>query len=184
MRYFVFDTETTSLTRPSLQPIGKQPHIVEFYGCVWDSDKREVVSEVEFLAKPPVACEPDAEKAHHITAEMLKDAKPFKAYVDMVASAIEGANAVVAHNLSYDYNVTEYEMKRNGRTLQWPIRRICTVENTEWIFGYRLSLGPKKDKMGLYHYLFGETFADAHRAKPDTLALLRCFIELLDRGML
>jgi hypothetical protein len=36
----------------------------------------------------------------------------------------------------------------------------------------------------LHQHLFGEPFEGAHRAKQDTLALLRCCVELLHKGML
>jgi hypothetical protein len=42
----------------------------------------------------------------------------------------------------------------------------------------------KKGEPGLYQYLFNEDFPEAHRAKPDTMALLRCFVALLEREVL
>jgi DNA polymerase-3 subunit alpha len=34
----------------------------------------------------------------------------------------------------------------------------------------------------LHEFLFGEGFEDAHRAKSDVMATVRCFIELCKRG--
>lgn len=195
MKYFIFDTETSSLLTNSLRPLTKQPHIIEFYGCVWDTERPHFSdvgqpipvpgSEIEFLCKPPVAMDEDAIKTHHISEAMLENAEPFAFYASDVQRALETADAVVAHNLSFDWQMVENEMRRCGRTVAWPWRRICTVENTEHLRGYRMSLGPnKKGEPGLYRYLFGHDFPEAHRAKPDTMALLRCFVELLNREVL
>jgi DNA polymerase III epsilon subunit-like protein len=196
LRYFIFDTETSDLLANSLKPLAQQPHIIELYGCIWDTENAQgevrdgtylpaPSSEIEFLCKPPIPMDEKAIATHHISEAMLADAPAFAHFAPEVQRAIETSDAVVAHNLSFDWQMVENEMRRCGRTVAWPIRRICTVENTEHINGYRMSLGRnKKGEPGLYHYLFGEDFPEAHRAKPDTLALLRCFVELLERGVL
>ena len=58
---------------------------------------------------------------------------------------------------------------------EWP-RLCCTVENTEWLHGHRLSLS------ALHEELFGEPFSGAHRARTDVAALTRCYLELVKRG--
>jgi DNA polymerase-3 subunit alpha len=70
------------------------------------------------------------------------------------------------------------EFRRLGmleEVIKWPVIRICTVEQTEWYKGYRLSL------TALYEELFGEPFPDAHRARVDVQALTRVFLELRKR---
>jgi hypothetical protein len=61
--------------------------------------------------------------------------------------------------------------------VKWP-RRICTVEQTQHIKGFRLNLS------GLHEFLFGEKFSGAHRAKVDVAALVRCSSEMFKREML
>jgi hypothetical protein len=69
------------------------------------------------------------------------------------------------------------EFERLKRTIKWP-RPICTVESTVHIKGARLSMTK------LHKYLFDADFPDAHRAKPDTQALIRCAVELYRRGLI
>ncbi len=58
------------------------------------------------------------------------------------------------------------------------VRLICTVESTEHIKGFRLTLTK------LHEHLFGEAFPSAHRAENDVRPLTRCFIELYNRGII
>ena len=85
---------------------------------------------------------------------------------------------MIAHNLSYDYAVLMAEFSRccTEGSVKWPIRRICTVQETEFMKGFRLNL------TSLHEELFGEPFAGAHRARTDVEALTRCCIELFKRG--
>jgi DNA polymerase III alpha subunit (gram-positive type) len=90
------------------------------------------------------------------------------------------ADAVVAHNLSYDMAVLSAEYKRFDCAAPppFPWERICTVEATEYIKGYRLNL------TGLHQYLFGETFTAAHSAEADVKAMAKCFWELKARELI
>lgn len=177
MKFFVFDTETTALIYNSVRPLAKQPHIVEFYGAMVD-DAGERFDELEFLCKPPIALPEETTRITGLTEADLKDAKPFSAYADEVIRFIEMSDGVVAHNLGYDWAMVENELKRIDRTVKWPIRRICTVENTEHLIGRRLKL------TDLHAHLFGEGFPEAHRARNDAEATVRCFLELRQRGVL
>ena len=58
----------------------------------------------------------------------------------------------------------------------WPKNHICTVEHSLHIKGYRLKLAQ------LHQELLGKGFENAHRAKNDVYALVRCFHALVERG--
>ena len=75
----------------------------------------------------------------------------------------------------FDFNMINIEFKRLGLEVSWP-EVICTIEATEWLHGYRLSL------TSLYQELFDEKFSNAHEAKADVHALGRCYIEMIKRG--
>jgi DNA polymerase III epsilon subunit-like protein len=109
---------------------------------------------------------------------MLKDAPWFKDKASDLKKFIEGHDRVVAHNLSFDMDRVNNEMERAGLVVEWPKDRICTVEQTEWLKGFRLSLG------ALYEFLFKENFPNAHRAENDVRAMSRCYIELIKREWL
>jgi DNA polymerase III alpha subunit (gram-positive type) len=84
---------------------------------------------------------------------------------------------VIAHNASFDQEAINIEANRLGRIIKWPTCR-CSVEQTIHLKGKRLTLG------ALHEHLFGARFDDAHRARADVMALVRCCCELHKRGEL
>jgi len=174
-RTLVFDTETTDLVANSLISDTKQPHLIEFYGCVVD-DGGKLIEELEFLCDPGVVVTEEITRITGIKTEDVFKQPKFKERAKSVWELIRSCDSVVAHNLAFDMSVIDIEMKRIGMQAIWPKRRICTVEETEWFKGYRLNLN------ALHEHLFGEKFEGAHRAKVDVTALVRCFNELRIRG--
>ncbi len=174
-RTLIFDTETTGLIDNSVQDIKLQPHIIEFYGCIVNS-KGAVLEELEFMCNPGIVLPKIIIKITGITDADLANKFPFCHHAKKVRDLLLKADSIVAHNLSYDFAMVNFGMQRCGLKAPWPLTRICTVEETEWYKGHRLSL----DK--LYVHLFGEEFKGAHRAKGDVQALTRCFNELRNRG--
>tara|TARA_R110000824_G_scaffold15883_3_gene66577 strand:+ start:14737 stop:15273 length:537 start_codon:yes stop_codon:yes gene_type:complete len=170
-RTLVFDTETTGLIANSLIRKDHQPRIIEFYGCIVDQDG-EVIQELEFLCNPGIKLPPIITKITGLTDADLKDAKPFEEYAEDIISLVQEADSIVAHNLSYDLDIVNFEMDRCDKKAKWPLCRICTVEETEWLKGHRLKLAD------LFEHLTNEQFKDAHRARNDVKALTRCFNEL------
>ena len=178
MKALIFDTETTDLVKNSVVGLDQQPHIIEFYGEIVDLATAEVIDELEFLCHPGFEIAPITTKITGITPEKLKGQPPFSKFEGQVRAIIHSAEAVIAHNLSYDYALVMAELARCGTegSIKWPIKRICTVEQTEWFSGYRLNLN------ALHEHLFGEAFTGAHRARTDVKALTRCCVELFKRG--
>lgn len=175
---FIFDTETTGLVKNSLIPLANQPRVIEFFGHSVDADTGEVLTEIEFLCNPNVRLDPTITRITGIKQEDLDGQPPFSHHAQKIAQTIGDADAVAAHNLSFDMALIEADCQRCGVQLNWPARKICTVEETEWMKGHRLSLGM------LHEELFGEPFKDAHRARNDVEALTKCFLELHRRGEL
>ncbi|MEE8263235.1 MAG: 3'-5' exonuclease [Gammaproteobacteria bacterium] len=174
-RTLIYDTETTGLIPNSVVDLRHQSHIIEFYGCVVD-EGGNVIEELEFLCDPGIPLEPVITRITGLTDKDLTTARPFKDYAIAVKDLIERCDSVVAHNLSFDEAMVGIEMRRCGVVVEWPLFRICTVEESEWYRGYRLSL------TALHTHLFGEEFKDAHRARHDVEALTRCFVEMRKRG--
>lgn len=176
-RTLIFDTETSGLTVAKLANKQHQPHVIEFYGCIVD-EHGEIIKELEFLCKPPNLITEEVKNITGITNEMVANELPFKSHAAELLDFISEADSICAHNLAFDWMVLNTEFDRAGITPTWPLVRICTVANTEYIKGYRLSL------TALHEHLFGEGFPDAHRAKNDVMALVKCFNELRKRGEL
>lgn len=172
----LFDTETTGLIDNRSQPSSRQPEIIELYGCLADLDDGSVLDEIELLIKPSVLPLPERTvKITGIRDADLEDKLPFRHHADKIGGFLTQAPLVIAHNASFDRDAVEIEMERLGKTVAWP-RLICTVEQTVHLRGFRLGLGD------LHECLLGRTFADAHRARTDVAALLRCCVELRKRG--
>ncbi len=170
----ILDNETNDLVGNSLLPVKSQPKVTEFFGGLYEDGK--LVDEVEFFANIGVKLDKKIVSITGITDAMLADAKPFSFHADDVERIARRADEVVAHNLSFDIAIVDAEFARLGQSVPWPAHKICTVEATEWIKGYRLSLS------ALHEHLFGEAFKGAHRARVDVDALARCFFELRAKG--
>lgn len=172
----VFDTETTGLWANTLRTLDKQPKVIEFFGLKLDEETGETLSEYEALINVNEKLDPKITKITSITDDMLKDAKTFEQLAKDIKEVIEGAEVVVAHNLMFDIQMMNFEFARLGQEIKWPEKKICTVERTEHIHGFRLNLS------SLHEYLFGEKFDGAHRAAVDVRALAKCYLELRKRG--
>lgn len=175
-RALIFDTETTGLIANSLVAERNQPRVIEFFGHIVHPDTGEIADELEFLCDPGIPLTAEITRITGIKPEDVAGRPRFAEFQPRVAELIASADAVVAHNLSYDWQMLNIEFMRCQAEASWPKVRICTVEETEWLKGYRLGLS------ALHEELFGEAFKGAHRARQDVEALTRCFLELRKRG--
>lgn len=173
----VYDTETTGLPIPIVSPLNKHPKIWEFAGIRVDSDLNEI-DRLEFLCNPGCKLPSEVIELTGMTDDKLKDEKPFAAYYTDLSQFFLGTGRMVAHNLAFDRDMLEYDLRRIGKLLQfpWPMDHVCTANSTTGITGYRLKLGK------LYEYATGETFQGAHRAMVDTEALLVCYRWAVEQG--
>lgn len=178
MKVCIFDTETTDLVKNSLVPLEQQPRIIEFFGHTVDSQSGEVIEELEFVCNPGHKLSATTTRITGLKDADVEGQPMFKSFEGKVRALLGSADAVLAHNLSFDFAVVDAELRRcvTSEKCKWPIRRICTVQETEWIKGHRLSLS------ALHEHLFGAVFTGAHRARTDVEALTRCYLELVKRG--
>jgi DNA polymerase-3 subunit alpha len=176
LKHLVFDTETTGLISNSLRPLDKQPRVIELYALLLDDDGWEEVGNFYSLVNPGVAVPEIVTKITGITEEKLRGAPTFGEVFPSFDELVRSADAVVAHNLSYDVAIVDFECARLGKSMRWPARRVCSVESSESIKGYRLNL------QALHEHLFGVGFESAHSAEADVRATARCYCELIERG--
>ena len=175
-----FDTETDSLIENSARRLDKQPRIIELFALQMKQDGdggaasfSEIGTYNQLFAYPRKLSE-EVMKITGLTDDDLAGKPAFAAKASEVAAFLTSGDRVVAHNLSYDKAVVEAELARLEKTISWP-ELLCTVEATEHLKGYRLSL------TALHEYLFGEAFASAHRAENDVRAMADCYMELVRR---
>jgi DNA polymerase III epsilon subunit-like protein len=179
----IFDTETTGLLENRVIKSDRLPELIEFYGAVIDLSTGEKKDEFETLVRPSreLSDKPDWGQKKTITDitgltnEILRTAPRFEDVAPKIVSLIESAPAVIAHNASFDQEIIDVEASRLGKIVKWP-RVLCSVEQTIHLKGKRMTMAV------MYDYLFNEKFPDAHRARPDTEALIRCCVELAKRG--
>jgi len=178
----VFDTETTALVENRSVKQERLPHVIEFYGAVTDLDTGEIIAELDQLIRPPIPLSdkpnPGDKKTTTeitgITNEMLADKPMFREVASSIKAFLESAPNIIAHNATFDQEVIDIEFSRVNQFIKWP-RLHCSVEQTIHLKGKRLTL------TDLHNLLFNEKFADAHRAKNDVQALIRCVLELRRR---
>jgi len=181
----VFDTETTDLIKNSLVTLDKQPRIIELYAVNIsppDDDGGEWIrnGEIEMLFNPGISIPEVSQKITGISDDMVSDCPTIGDRWDEIRNFFSGGDEVVAHNLFYDLSVMNFEQKRvsDNDDFPWPESQICTVEATEFLKGYRLSL------TALHEELFGTGFPEAHRARNDVEALVLCYKRLYGLGYL
>lgn len=179
----VMDTETTGLISNRSIALDKLPEVIEFCGILADITTGKPRKVLDVLVKPtrPISnTPPDGSKKTiseitGITNDMLEDAKPFSSMADDIIGMIESAPLVIAQNASFDVEMLDIEAERLGRKIAWP-PVVCTIEQTMHLKGKRMNLGD------MHEYLLGAKFPGAHRARPDTEALLRVATKLCERG--
>lgn len=179
MQALIFDTETTGLIKSRLVPLDRQVEIIELYAALVDMDTGEIMDDFDSLFKPQTPIN-EKSKAHSkvkIGNAMLERAPRFATHAGLIKAIIEVSPLVLAHNVAFDMEMVDIEFERLGQTIQWP-KAICTVEQTVHLECRRLSLTK------LHKHLFGKGFRDAHRAKADTQALIKCACELYKRGVI
>lgn len=181
----IYDTETTGLIKTGARRLSKQPHIIEFYAMTLQQNGEgaeatfSFVDEINLLINPgpKVPITSEIMRITGINGQMIAGKAGFPTYAKEIASYFARAHRVVAHNLSFDMEMVEFELRRCEIPIVWP-EKVCTVEATEWLKGFRLKLSD------LHEMLFGEKFEGAHRAKIDVFATCRCYTELVRRGMI
>jgi DNA polymerase III epsilon subunit-like protein len=183
MRVVIFDTETDGLFNNSLVALAKRPRIMEIFalklemvGNSGDGFNFVELSNINFVMDTGRPVPKEVTDITGIKTEDIKGQPELRHFANNIYSFFSDAERVVAHNLSYDMQVVDWEFERFGfAPMQWP-ERLCTVEATEHFKGHRLKL------IDLYEHLFGERFEGAHRAEVDVRALAKCYVELAKRG--
>lgn len=174
----IFDTETTGLIKNSAIPLKQQPQIVELF-CLKLNDQT-YEEEGAWLSRFHVKkIEEEAVKTHGITVADLAMEPTFAERFDSLCEFLLGQRIMIGHNISFDIDMLDMEVRRLGksRAFPWPYIHIDTVEATEGEEGFRLGLAV------LHERLFNESFEGAHGAEADVRATARCLVELIKQGM-
>lgn len=177
----VFDTETTGLIKPEIMDLDKQPEIIELYMAkfVHRADGViEQIDEFETYLKPKGEISDLITRITGITPAKVADAPTFAEVFPQLQMFHVGVHEWVAHNCAFDTAMMANEISRIGKVIHFPFppKKICTVQKTMHIEQRRMTL------TNLHKELFGVEFAEAHRAKGDVTALIKCWKECIVRG--
>lgn len=176
MEIIVFDTETTGLLQPENSDLTMQPKIIEFYGVKLD-EEFNMLSELHHLISPGEELSEVIKRVTGIKDSDLAGKPTFDKVSADIQEFFRDTNLSVAHNHAFDQGMLDVEAKRLKHETPASRHAICTVEATMGMTGHRLSL------TRLHWMLFHKEFK-AHRAKDDVFALVRCFHNLTEDGVI
>lgn len=191
MNALIFDTETTGMVQwrePPEHP--GQPDLVQLAMLLVDRDDWSIQCRASMLIQlaDGVKIEPEAEATHGISAEMCArfGVAPIVA-VSLFNQFCMQADAIVAHNISFDETVMRTALYRLGDK---PNRMegksmVCTKEATTDILKLPGKYGYKWPTLAeAYGHYTGLEIENAHDALADTLACLEVYRALVSEGVL
>jgi DNA polymerase-3 subunit epsilon len=182
--YLFFDTETTGLPKSWKAPVkdvDNWPRLVQLAWIATDAEGNEL-DRYESIVQPNGFTIPkESIQVHGIdTSKARQEGRPVLEVLQSFVRAVESAQYIVAHNLSYDESVIGAELIRSGLEHSlWHRERICTkMESTDFCalpgkYGYKW---PTLEE--LHTKLFGGPVPNAHDALADVEATVNCFFEL------
>lgn len=194
--FLIFDTETTGLPAwndPSDAP--HQPHVVDIACSLFDRTGMEI-ERYDALIDPGVEIPEEVSRIHGITTEMVqaKGVEPGEAFGNFCAMVAK-AEGISAYNASFDLRMVRILGARvTGTKWDCPVRKFdiagaatirCKLPPTEKMI--RAGFGNKFKKPNLaeaYESMFGETFENSHRARPDCDAAARIFFHLKEKELI
>ena len=176
-RINIFDTETTGLLKPRAAGLQAQPYITEIYIVQVDEDFN-IIKELDTYINIPVPVPEFITKITGIKDSDLVDAPTFEDIYPDLLDIFKDSTEMVAHNLSFDKSMVGNQLVRMGAK-EFPFSPIetCTVIKSMCLEQRRITL------TRLHELMIGKGFPNAHRAKSDVMALVRCYREMRERGL-
>ena len=191
--YLIFDTETTGLPKRWDAPLSDSenwPRCIQIAWQIHDA-KGEVVAHEDYLIQPDGFTIPfDSEQVHGISTALAEDQGiPLEEVLEKFHAALDQVDYVVGHNVSFDRNIMGAEYLRSGLADVLEGKAVvdtCTEETATLcqLPGGRGGKFKLPTLSELYHFLFQESFEEAHNATADVEATSRAFLELLRQDQL
>ena len=161
-RILILDTETTALSP-------EQGACIEVGAVLFHVPSRQVLQQLSFLL--PCAANA-AEAINGIPAAVTRLPQPLEPALACFAALVEAADAVVAHNASFDR-----QWFGRGPLPALPGPWICSMEDIHWPADRRLRANPSVRDLALAH---GVPVWAAHRALTDCHYLVHVFARCPD----
>ena len=188
--YLFLDTETTGLPEnynAATTDIQNWPRLVQFSWIVTDNFQN-ILAKHNHIIKPNNYIIPDDSVAiHGITTEYAKThGKDLTEVLFAFIEDLKKVKYIIGHNIDFDKKIIQAECFRTNTILPWNEKiSICTMKSAvnfckiQNYYGYRY---PKLQE--LYKKLFGVEFNNAHDSSSDILATLKCFWEMIKKGII
>lgn len=189
-RYLFFDTETTGLPQNYNAPssdIKNWPRLIQLSWIITDQFQN-ILAKHNHIIKPNGFVIPnESMSVHGISTEYAKiNGENLDEVLDLFESDIKSAKYIIGHNIDFDKKIIEAEFYRENKVLSWKgTISLCTMKSAidfcklRNFYGYRY---PKLQE--LYNKLFGTDFENAHNAFSDISATVKCFWEMVKRGII
>ena len=194
MKILVFDTETNGLPlekNASIVDTAKWPHILQLSFIVYDNVKDKIIQIQNNYIKKDINISEESTKIHGITREII-DKKGIN-IIDAMNKfdiALQNADIVVGHNISFDKRMYMVEAIRHYRKQYFTVNGIkkpeyCTMKNSTKICKIEKINKSTNEKYfkyptlkELHTHLFNEFPNNLHNSLIDVFATLRCYIKI------
>jgi len=186
--YLIFDTETTGLPKRWDAPLSDSENWPRCIQIAWQihEAKGNLIAHKDYLIQPDDFTIPfDSEQIHGIsTALATSEGVPLATVLSEFEEALKEVSFVVGHNVSFDRNIMGAEFIRAGLADpldQKAVIDTCTEETAQLcqLPGGRGGKFKLPTLGELYHFLFQDSFEEAHNATADVEATSRAFLELM-----
>jgi DNA polymerase-3 subunit epsilon len=189
MKILFFDTETTGLPRnwkAPMKDLDNWPRVIQLAWIVCDDGIP--THEAELLIKPDgwkIPVEKFWIENGFSQEASEKDGDTIDFALDLFLHHHDQSDFMVSHNMSFDYNVLGSEMIRAKKQGNKYLKKLCTKEYGTDLCQLPGQYGYKWPKLSeLHQFLFKEGFDGAHDALSDVKACMRCFYEMVNRGVI
>ena len=178
-----FDTETTGVNP-------KTARIVQLFYQVTTLDGKYLWDQNNIIQPYDFDIPIESSKIHGITDEIAWEKGIKGKYaLNLFLEDVKQCNYIVAHNFAYDSKVVANEVIRYGLNRTGAnLKQICTMLASTKFCGIKNHPNTNRLKWPkleeLYEKLFSEKFENAHDAKFDVEATIKCFFELKKRGII
>lgn len=189
MKVFVFDTETTWFIDKKDKSLKKQPHIIQFSWIYWELKKWKFNEEkrIDIYINPWIPIPYASSLVNNIYNIDVQNKKSIQYHIDDMLYYLNNADVIVWHNIEYDEDMVKIELKRLQREYEYmPKQVVCTMKTSvdfcaiKW--NWERFKYPKLSE--LYKTLFWEYFVWAHNSMVDVENTLKCFLELVNQGVI
>ena len=189
--YLIFDTETTGLPTDWKAPMSKVdnwPRVIELAFQVYDKD-HNLIHTYSQLIKPDGWVVPIGKfwiDNNFTNDRNMKDGIPISEALGEFIKWHDQCEYMIAHNISYDYNVLGAEFIRAKMGATKRLKQICTKDSTTKYCNIAGAYGKAKwPTLGeLYKKLFNEEMGDAHKADVDVANTAKCLFECINREII